>query len=259
MVPDRPPRLSAVSYFNSRPLVWGLLKGPQAGLAELAFDLPARCAERLAAREVDAGLVPVIEAQRQHLEPIGDLCIACRGPVRSILLLSKKPIREIRTLALDSSSRSSVMLTRILLEQVYHLEPETKTLVPDLAAMLGVADAALIIGDPALKIDPASTGLHWLDLGEAWFQHTGLPMVFAMWSGPQPDAALAELLAASYAYGRQRLDEIVAAEAAPRGLDPALAAAYLRDNILFQLTDEARRGLRLYLSEAAKIEAAIEV
>jgi predicted solute-binding protein len=242
---------------NTRPLVWGLLKGPQTGAADLAFDLPARCAARLAAGEADAGLVPVIEAQRQHLSPIGDLCIACRGPVRSILLLSKKPIRDIRTLALDSSSRSSVMLARILLEQVYRLEPETKTLVPDLPSMLGAADAALLIGDPALKIDPATTGLYWLDLGQAWFEHTGLPMVFAMWSGRQPSAALADLLAASYDFGRQHLDEIVAAEAFPRGLDPALAARYLRDNILYRLTDDARRGLRLYLAEAAKLEAAV--
>lgn len=249
--------MSAVSYLNTRPLVWGLLHGPQAGRAELSFDLPALCADRLAQREVHAGLVPVIEAQRQHLEPISDLCIACHGPVRSILLLSKKPVREIRSLALDSSSRSSVMLTRILLEQVYHLEPELKSMVPDLSAMLGAADAALIIGDPALRIDPASTGLHVLDLGEEWLRHTGLPMVFAMWAGPQPHPELAELLAASYAYGRERLEEIVAAEAAARQLDPALAAHYLQHNILYRLDDQARRGLRLYLSEASKLEAAV--
>jgi predicted solute-binding protein len=222
----------------------------------LQFDLPARCAERLASGEVEAGLVPVIEAQRQHLEPIGDLCIACRGPVRSILLLSKKPIREIRSLALDASSRSSVMLSRILLSQVYGLEPETRTMPPDLPLMLGSADAALVIGDPALRIQPESTGLHWLDLGELWFRHTGLPMVFAMWSGPQANPALAQLLEQSYAYGRTRLDEIVAAEAEARGIPPLLGASYLRENIIFRLDDDARRGLRLYLSEAAKIEKA---
>lgn len=248
-----------MSYLNTRPLVWGLLQGPQRDSAELHFDLPARCAERLAAQEVDAGLVPVIEAQRQHLEPIGDLCIACRGPVRSILLLAKKPVREIRSLALDSSSRSSVMLARILLEQVYQLEPETVTMVPDLALMLGAADAALVIGDPALRIDPVSTGLHTLDLGEEWFRHTGLPMVLAMWAGPSPHPQLAALLRASYDYGRGRIDEIVAAEAAQRGIEPALAKRYLEANIVYELDGEARRGLRLYLEEASKMERALPV
>ncbi len=267
MVPNSPPhetpyprpRLSAVSYLNTRPLVWGLLHGPQSGQAELSFDIPSVCADLLASKQAGAGLVPVIEAQRQHLEPISDLCIACRGPVRSILLLSKKPIREIRSLALDSSSRSSVMLTRILLEQVYHLEPETLSMVPDLSAMLGLADAALIIGDPALRINPASTGLHVLDLGDEWFRHTGLPMVFAMWSGPQPNQELATILEASYEYGRERIDEIVAAEAAPRQIDAALAGRYLRHNILYRLDGDARRGLRLYLEEATKLEAALTV
>jgi len=249
------PRLSAVSFLNTRPLVWGFLHGAQAGLASLEFDVPSECAERLARGEAEAGLVPVIEAQRQHLEPIGDLCIGCRGPVRSILLLSKKPIREIRSLALDSSSRSSVMLARILLEQVYALEPEMRTMVPDVPAMLGAADAALVIGDPALRIDPASCGLHVLDLGEEWLRHSGLPMVFAMWSGRRASEELSGLLAASYEYGASRLEEVVEAEAAARGIDRGLALYYLSHNIQYRLDEEARRGLRLYLSEAAKLEA----
>lgn len=227
------------------------------GQAELSFDIPAICADQLQSQHADAGLVPVIEAQRQHLEPISDLCIACRGPVRSILLLSKKPVREIRSLALDSSSRSSVMLARILLEQVYHLEPELKSMVPDLTSMLGAADAALIIGDPALRIEPEATGLHVLDLGEEWLRHTGLPMVFAMWSGPKPNPELAALLEASYEYGRERIQEIVATEAAPRNLNASLAEHYLRHNIVYRLDDDARRGLRLYLETASKMEATV--
>ena len=109
--------LSAVSYLNTRPLVWGLMNGLDKDQLQLDFDLPSVCAQRLEQKQVDAGLVPVIEAARQHLTQIGSLGIACLGPVRSILLLSKVPIPEIRTLALDSSSRSSVMLARIVLEQ----------------------------------------------------------------------------------------------------------------------------------------------
>src|SRR5436190_18705680 len=105
--------LSAVSYLNTRPLVWGLMNGPQKGQATLDFDLPSACADRVSKKEVDAGLVPVVEAARHHLTQIGELGIACKGPVRSILLVSKVPIPDIRTIAMDSSSRSSVMLCRI--------------------------------------------------------------------------------------------------------------------------------------------------
>lgn len=246
--------LSAVSYLNTRPLVWGLMHGPQKGEAQLDFDLPALCADRLERKEVNAGLVPVIEASRQHLAPIGDLCIACRGAVRSILLMSKVPVKDIRRLALDSSSRSSVMLTRILLANGYSIEPETVSMAPDLPSMLGNADAALVIGDPALRIEPEATGLHWVDLGEEWFRQTGLPMVFAIWAGAYKDDALARVLRASYEYGRARIDEIVAAEAGPRHLDPALSHDYLSRIIRYELDEESRRGLKLYLEEAARME-----
>ncbi|WP_051670827.1 menaquinone biosynthetic enzyme MqnA/MqnD family protein [Bryobacter aggregatus] len=246
--------LSAVSYLNTRPLVWGFLNGPQQGLAQVDFDLPSVCARRLASREVDAGLVPVVEAARLHLAQIGSLGIACRGPVRSILLLSKVPIRDIRTLALDSSSRSSVMLARIVLERGYQLEPNTLTMVPDLPAMLGRADAALIIGDPALRIDPASSGLHVLDLGEEWLKLTGLPMVFAIWAGPKQNPELAALLQASYDYGKTRLNEIVLAEAAERSLWPGLAYEYLNSLIQFEIVDDYKRGMKLYIEEAMRME-----
>jgi predicted solute-binding protein len=252
-------RLSAVSYLNTRPLVWGLMHGPQQGQAELDFDLPSVCAARLAAKEVDAGLVPIVEAHRQHLERIGDLGIACHGSVRSILILAKKPIREVRKLALDSSSRTSVVLARIILEQTYHVEPETITMVPDLNAMLGKADAALLIGDPALRIEPAQTGLETLDLGEEWLRLTGLPMVFAVWAGPTPQPALAQTLRDSYQYGRARLQDIVTAEAAERNIWPGLAYEYLNSTIQYELTPDHQRGADLYLREAAKMEKKVGV
>ncbi len=246
--------LSAVSYLNTRPLVWGLMHGPQQGQAQLDFDLPAVCAQRLADSSVDAGLVPVVEAARQHLAQIGSFGIACRGPVRSILLLSKVPLKEVRTLALDSSSRTSVVLAQIILRQGYNLQPETLVMPPDLTAMLGKADAALIIGDPALRIDPDGLGLHALDLGEEWFKLTQLPMVFAIWAGAQANPPLAALLEASYEYGRHRLNEIVMAEAPERNIWPGLAYEYLHSLIHYELTDEHKRGMKLYIEEAIKLE-----
>jgi predicted solute-binding protein len=247
--------LSAVSYLNTRPLIWGLLHGPQQGQAQLDFDLPSICAQRLASRDVDAGLVPVIEVARQHLTQVGSLGIACKGPVRSILLLSKAPLREIRTLALDHSSRTSVMLTRIILAEQYGLYPEMVVQPPDLAAMLGKADAALIIGDPALRIQPEATGLYWLDLGEAWYRLTGLPMVFAVWAGYRQHPALAAVLKQSYAHGRGKIDEIVAAEAAVRAIPADLARHYLEAIIHYELDDEYRRGMKLYIEHAIQLEA----
>lgn len=246
--------LSAVSYLNTRPLVWGLMSGPQQGQAHLDFDLPSVCAQKLADKQVDAGLVPVIEAARQHLTQIGTLGIACRGPVRSILLLSKVPIPDIRTLALDTSSRSSVMLARIILDEAYKVQPETRAMAPDLTAMLGQADAALIIGDPALRIDPDATGLHTLDLGEEWYKLTALPMVFAIWAGHQKQPELAETLEASYLYGKQRLHDIVMAEAAERNLWPGLAYEYLNSIIQYELTEDFQRGMKLYIEHAIKME-----
>ena len=247
--------LSAVSYLNTRPLIWGLMNGPEKNQVQLDFDLPAVCAQRLAEKQVDVGLVPVIEAARQHLTQIGSLGIACLGPVRSILLLSKVPIPEIRTVALDSSSRSSAMLARIVLDQGYKVEPETLVMPPDLPAMLGKADAALIIGDPALRINPEDTGLHVLDLGEEWYKLTALPMVFAIWAGHQAQPELAQLLESSYAYGKKNLAEIVMTECAERKLWPGLAYEYLNSLILYELTDDFKRGMKLYIEEAMKLEA----
>lgn len=246
--------LSAVSYLNTRPLVWGLMNGMDKDQLQLDFDLPAVCAQRLEQKQVDAGLVPVIEAARQHLTQIGSLGIACLGPVRSILLLSKVPIPEIRTLALDSSSRSSVMLARIVLEQGYKVEPETRVMAPDLSAMLGKSDAALIIGDPALRINPDGTGLHVLDLGEEWYKLTALPMVFAIWAGHQSQPELAKLLDSSYDYGKRNIAEIVFTECAERNLWPGLAYEYLNTLIQYELTDDFKRGMKLYIDEAIKLE-----
>ena len=154
-MPDNRLKVCAVSYLNTVPLVWGMLHGRQKGLFDLLFRVPAECADLLAAREVDVGILPCFELLRQDLGTVPGVGIACRGPVRSILLISKCPLGQIRTLAGDSSSRTSVALARILLERRYGAVPRVIPFAPDLTAMLDAADAALVIGDPALRIDPA--------------------------------------------------------------------------------------------------------
>ena len=164
--------MCAVSYLNTVPLVWGLLHSPDPMLREafeLRFALPSDCAAQLASGEADIGIMPVIEMARQKLEYFRGTGIACHGPVRSILLISKVPMSRIKTLAVDAASRTSVMLARVILAEKYGVEP--KLVAPSARIwqpMLGEADAALIIGDPALRLDPATLPFETLDLGGEW-------------------------------------------------------------------------------------------
>src|SRR5437763_797298 len=199
-----------------------MLHGPQQGLFDLDFRLPAGCADAVASGVADIGIVPSFELTRQDLEIIPGCGIACRGPVRSILLISSRPLEEIRTLALDDSSRTSVQLVRVILERRYGVVPRTVSHAPQLDAMLQAADAALIIGDPALHIDPGSLPWHVHDLGAEWVEMTGLPMVFAVWAARR-GTVTPDLVAAfqeSCRYGLERVEEIVAIEAPARGFAP---------------------------------------
>jgi predicted solute-binding protein len=247
-------RVSAVSYLNTTPLVWGMLYGPQRGLFDLEFRIPSECADQLASGGADIGIVPCFELTRQELEIIPGAGIACHGAVRSILLISKCPAQEIRTLAVDSSSRTSVELVRVILERRYGAEPRQFPHAPDLAAMLRVADAGLIIGDPALHIDPASLPWHVYDLGAEWTQLTDLPMVFAVWAGRKEvvSAEVVEAFRESCRYGLTHMEQIVTSESAGRGFSPALVREYLTRHIVHELGERDYRGMDLFLSYARR-------
>jgi len=238
-------RISAVSYLNTCPLVWGLTHGPQTGIFELRFELPAVCAHSLELGSVDIGLVPVIEAFRQDLEITSSVCISSDGPVRSIFLVYRKPLREIRTVALDSSSRTSVALLRILLAERYGVRAVEHQAAPDVREMLQSADAALLIGDPALKLSIQDSHFEVLDLGAEWKEFTGLPMVYAVWAGkPGNVPTHAGLtLRDSYEWGKSHIDEIIGQEAAKRGVPSGLAREYLTMHIRYELDEEARKGM----------------
>jgi chorismate dehydratase len=229
-----------------------MVEGPQKGTVDLSFSTPSVCAEVIERRDADIGLVPVAEIARQGLEIIPGVGICCEGPVRSILLVSQTPIRHIRTLAVDSSSRTSVQLARVILRERYGVEAKLFSGPPVLKEMLAQRDAALLIGDPALLIDPVSAGTECLDLGHEWFSLTGLPMVFAAWAG-RPARHLARwesTLVGSYEYGVAHLNEIVDREYQRRGITRELAARYLSDNIHFRLGAAERQGLQTFLTLA---------
>jgi chorismate dehydratase len=231
-----------------------MLHGAQRSLFELDFRLPAECADRLAEGTADIGIVPSVEFPRLNLELIPGAGIACRGAVRSILLVSKTSPENIRVLAADSSSRTSVMLARIILARRYSAEPRVTSLAPDLPSMLEASDAALIIGDPALRLDPPHLPFLVLDLGQGWVTMTGLPMVFAVWAGRRgfvtPDLAAPFL--ESCRFGLSNIDEIVSAEAEKRGISQALAREYLTRNVCHELSEREYQGMRLFLQYAAE-------
>lgn len=241
-----------MNFLNTTPLVWGMLHGPQQELFDLDFRIPSACADQMARGAADIGIVPCIELSRQDLEVIPGAGIACHGPVRSILLVSQRPAAEIRTLAVDCSSRTSVQLARVILERRYGAQYTAIPQAPDLDAMLRVADAALIIGDPALRVDPARLPYEIHDLGGEWVEMTGLPMVFAVWAARKGVVTpeVAEAFRGSCRYGLGRMDEIVAAESARLGFAPELVRNYLTRHIVHELGPREYQGMDLFLRYA---------
>jgi len=230
-----------------------MLHGPQQGLFDLEFRTPAECADHLASGEADIGIVPSFELTKQNLEIIRGAGIACRGAVRSILLVSAVPAAEIRTLAADSSSRTSIELARVVLEHRYGPRPQIHSHAPDLPAMLATADAALVIGDPALRIDPDGLAPnHVYDLGAEWMEMTGLPMVFAVWAARPGIAneAVAQAFRDSCAWGKARIAEIVEAESRARGFAPELVSEYLTRHIVHELGELEYEGMKRFLELA---------
>jgi chorismate dehydratase len=251
------PRVCAVSYLNTVPLVWGIEHGAQRDIFDMTYALPSECADQLASGEADIGIVPVIEMARQKLDYFRSTGIACRGAVRSILLVSKVPLRDIKTLATDAGSRTSVMLARIVLAEKYGVQPNLMSRRAELATMLGEADAALVIGDPALHLDPATLPFETLDLGLEWTQMTSLPMVFALWSGKKEimrQAQYEQAFLDSCRAGLAHMDQIVREQSPIRGVGEQLARDYLTRHIVFELNDRDHEGLRLYLEKAAALD-----
>ena len=254
-------RVCAVSYLNTAPLVWGLLHGPQRGVFDLSFALPSECADRLRRGEADVGLVPVIELARQpDLVVVPGAGVASDGPVRSILLVSKKPLGAIESFAADTGSRTSVVLAQIVAAHSHGIRPQVRPYPPRLGEMLEIADAALVIGDPALRINTGLTDwnrqpLHIYDLGAEWTEMTGLPMVFAVWAVKNladPDG-LVETLGESAEYGLDRIEEIVGEESPRLGFPAGEVREYLTRYVRYEIGEREREAIRMYLRLACEL------
>lgn len=252
-------RIGAVSYLNTKPLVYSLAE--LAPWAKIVYDLPSRLADELAVGKLDVALIPSVEYfQNPDYAIISDACIGCRGPVLSVKLLSRVPMDKIRTLALDEGSRTSVALVRILLKERYGLSPRLLPFPLGVAAEKVDADAVLMIGDRAMH-PPAGFSHEW-DLGDEWCRWAELPFVFAMWVARKE--MLPELGEIEMALSRARDEgvahpaEIAMREAASVGLTYEQCLSYLRDNLYFFLGPRERRGLELFQEHAIRLGLAPE-
>lgn len=244
-------RVGIVDYLNSRPLAWDFLSGALAERYDAFYDPPARVADMLASGAIDIGLIPSIEYQRiPDLLAIPGTCVASDSAVRSVLLVSNVPFSEIGTLALDKNSRTSATLVRIVLKELFGAEPASAPTDPDLETMLAENDAALIIGDPALRI-PMEEG-RVLDLATAWRQLTGLPFVFAFWavrsSAIRP--GLEADFMASAEHGRKNLGILAHEAGRELALSERYLLGYLEDNLSFDLGEPEIAGLEEFYRRA---------
>lgn len=247
-------RLGAVSYLNTKPLVVGLEDQPD--LFSIRFDVPSTCATLLHAGEVDLGLIPAIEYQRENeYWIVPDLAIGSDGPVASVALFSRLPIEQVRRLALDTSSRTSVALTKILCARHWGIAPTFAAAEPDLSAMLASADAALLIGDLALVANPDEHDATKIDLGSEWRAMTNLPFVYAVWAGRRGVLSPAHVRALQAARDRgiASLERIAAEEGRGNPARAALALGYLRDNLRHHLGDAEIAGLQHFHALAADL------
>jgi len=244
-------RVGIVNFLNSKPLAWGFLKGHHADLFAPSYHPPAMVARLLAQGNLDVGLIPSIEVQRiPNLRVLPDMCIAARHEVRSVLLVSRGPVEEIRRVALDQNSRTSATLVRILLKERYGLDPEYLHDRPDPERMLAEADAALIIGDPALRVDRERYRI--IDLAAEWHELTERPFVFAVWA-VRPEVDIPDLpfyFKSSLRYGLSSLDTVVREAAAELNLDSSEVRSYLTENLSFVLRQEEIEGLEEFYRRA---------
>src|SRR5262249_22362036 len=239
---------------NARPLTWALDRAPDRWTVR--YDLPAVCARLLYDGEVDLGLVPSIEYLRSdEYRFVPGVGIGSCGPVASVALFTRRAVDDIRHIALDTSSRTSVTLIRVLCHHRYRIAPEFVPHGPDVAAMVRDYDAGLLIGDPALEADADLLGAAKIDLGDEWTAMTGLPFIYAAWTGragaigPEAVRLLQDAQAEGVASYPAIAREYGNADADATGR----ALAYLMDNMRYGLGPDEQQGLQLFLDYAADL------
>jgi chorismate dehydratase len=251
---ERPLRIGAVTYLNTVPLVHGLPELLPS--AKLKFDHPSRLADELAAGRLDVALAPSVElARHPEWSIVSTACIGCRGPVLSVKVLFRKPPAEVKSLALDEGSRTSAVLTQILLADRFNVRPRLEVLPVGASPLEVATDAVLVIGDRAIRSPSAGFCDSW-DLGEQCVRATGLPFVFAVWAA-RPGVDLLEVepaLDAARDEGCRQLQSLAEEQSVATGLPRDLVLGYWRDNLNFYLDQRERQGLELFFHRAAALK-----
>lgn len=248
-------RVAASSYLNTAPLVWSFARGQRRGEVELITDTaPARCAEMLARGQVEAALVPVVEYQRlPETAVVPGVCVGARREVHSVVLVTVgMELEEVRSVALDTSSRTSAALVEVIFREFVGRTPRLEPTAPNLREMLRAHDAALVIGDPAMTFP--REGLRVYDMAGLWRRFTGLGFVFAMWMAREGTGGRISGVdfAGARDEGLARVEEIAAEYEEELGRPRAELVRYLRENICFELDAEMQAGLELFFQLAYK-------
>lgn len=267
-------KISIVQYLNSVPLAWGILEGAQKEAFDSVLSTPAECAEQLSRGAVDIGLIPSIEFQRiKGTRIVPGPAVASTHRVRSVILVSVVPLWKVKTVAYDKGSRTSVALSQIIFKEFYHIRPDFRPAAPDLANMLAQSDAALIIGDRALKfveeneqpdaehqkplLRQGAEPLQVFDLAERWRFLTGLPFVFAFWAVRDgfKDAGVVDVLKESRDFGVANIPVIAEKYAGQIGIKKEFAQEYLERNVHYYMDRLCLEALGLFYEKAAQAGA----
>jgi chorismate dehydratase len=249
-------RIGAVSYLNARPLVRGLDRWPDR--FEVRYDEPSRCATLLHRGAVDLGLIPSIEYLNGTYLIVPGVGVISDGPVASVALFSRVPVGRIRSIALDTSSRTSTVLIRILCARRFSITPDFVPHAPDLPAMVRRCDAAVVIGERALLADHRDLGLEKTDLGSEWRVFSGLPFVYAFWAGRRGAVQADDVVRLQEARdtGERDLQTIAQAFFPGDPLKQRIGERYLTDNIRYRLGSKETNGLETFLRLAHEVGAA---
>ena len=267
-------KISIVKYLNSVPLAWGILHGAQQEAFDPVLSTPAECADQLARGSVDIGLIPSIEFQRiKGTRIVPGPTVASTHRVRSVLLVSVMPLWKVKTVAYDNGSRTSVTLARIVFNEFYHIRPDFKAAEPDLATMLAQSDAALLIGDRALKfmednerpeaehqkglLRLGPEPLQIFDLAERWRFLTGLPFVFAFWAVRDgfKDTSIVDVLKSSRDFGVANIPAIAEQYSVQLGIKKDYVQEYLERNVYYYMDRQCVDALELFYEKAAAVGA----